>query len=378
MILVEAGPNGGFEIDDAGGRLFQALRTWLDRRRALRELRVAEDGAGREFLKYFMEQIDAALKAFHRGDRDWALKTWRELNDRYPRLVMSSRTALNLLVDLGRHDEAEALILKARRRYPWHRAMLAAVFAHVPQSRGEYDEALRRCTVLRRKFPRVAEGYTIAAACLVSLGRPDEAEAILGKAARRFPHNFDIVVAYARHAVRRKDWPAALRRWEKVKRWSDNFLGPVGMAQSLREMGRFAEAREFATQTCEQFPNVPWAYAELAGIAEAEGDLEGTVRRWEIARESCPDFALAYTFGAAAARKVGREAEADKILGLAVIRMRFELSVHLEYARDAERRGDQAAAAERWALVRERFPDCTEAREKAAEAYITAERQGTC
>jgi uncharacterized protein HemY len=228
---------------------------------------------------------------------------------------------------------------------------------------------------LRRKFPRVVEGYTVAAACLTRLGRENEADAMIEQAARRFPREFEIIVARARNAVRRKDWPNAFHRWESIRNQFDHFLGPVGMAQSLREMGRHAEAKELAMAASDQFPTVPWTYAELANIAAAEGDFNETRQHWETARSRCPDFVMAYTAGAEAARQVGQEAEADKILGLAVMRLRFNLDLHLEYVRNAHHRGDWDAATERWALVSDRFPECTEARERDAEARAARKKQ---
>ena len=92
------------------------------------------------------------------------------------------------------------------------------------------------------------------------------------------PNDFEIIVKHARHAVNRKDWPEALRRWEAVaRRFDDNFLGPLGMAQSLKELGRYVEATRRATLTAKRFPASPWGYAELAAIAAAEGDLQGVV-----------------------------------------------------------------------------------------------------
>ena len=181
--------------------MFEALQEWWERRRALQELRAIDDEGGFGLNnEYFLEQIDDARKAFERQDRARALKTWRELNERYPGRVITSKHALNLLVDLGGYDEAEALLRKGGMRYPRYRAMYAAVYAYVAQGRGDIEETLRRCAVLRRKFPRAAEGYTIAADCLARVGRDEEAETIIERAARR-----GIVVAHARHAVRRKD-----------------------------------------------------------------------------------------------------------------------------------------------------------------------------
>jgi tetratricopeptide (TPR) repeat protein len=355
--------------------VFGALREWVERRRALKGARAVAGAGNQAFSNFFKEQIDVASDAFNRGAREQALAIWRSMHAQYPDLCLTSERAFNLLVDLGYHDEAEGLLREGRRRYPWHRAMFAAVSAHVAQSRGDLDGALQRCTILRRKFPRVAEGYTIAVVCLTGLGRHDEAEAMIERAARKFSQDFDIVVANARNAVRRGDWPNALHRWEAVKDRFDDFLGPVGMAQSLREMGRYAEAEELATMASERYPGSPWAFGELADIATARGDLEAASQRWEVARQRCPDFARAYTSGAEAERRLGQEAEADTILGLAVTRFRFDLGVHLEYARGAERRGDQAAAAERWALVRERFPQCQEAHREDGYGLVATEQK---
>jgi hypothetical protein len=216
----------------------------------------------------------------------------------------------------------------------------------------------------------------VAAECLTKLGRDDEADAMVERGARRFPHEAEIVVAHVRTAVRHSDWPNALIRWEVVKNRFDNFLRPIGMAQSLREMRRFAEANEVAMLARDQFPTVPWTHAELARIASAEDNFEGVCQHWETARNRCPDFAMAHTAGAQALRHAGRGAEADKILSLGVMRLRYDLGVHLEFARSAHRPGDLDLAAERWSLVAERFPDCAEARERKAVLPAAAEPPG--
>ena len=73
-------------------------------------------------------------------------------------------------------------------------------------------------------------------------------------------------------------------------------------------------------------------------------------------------------------RRANRETEADELLCAAVARITSNLALHLEYARSAHRRKDWAVAAERWALVRERFPDCAEAGNQEANARAANER----
>ena len=370
--IAVVGQHGGRH---GGHRLFQALTTWFDRWRALRELRAVEREYDYEHKMDFPARIDRARAAFARGDREQALTIWHRTRALFPALSLTSETALQLLLDLDALDEADALIQTGWQRYP-HDAHFARSYARVAHKRGDREETLRRCEIVRRKSPGAAEGYTTAATCLTELGRHQEAEAMIERAARKLPDNYDVLVEHARHAVRRKDWQEAARRWEAVKRSeADRGLGLGGLAQCLREMGRYDEADEIATEMCERFPANPWGYAELATIAATRGDLEGAAQRWEVARKRCPFFAVGYTAGAGAARGLGREAEADAILGAGARLLRSDLGVHLEYARSAHRRDDWRAAAERWALVRERFPECEEAREQEAVALAALARQ---
>jgi tetratricopeptide (TPR) repeat protein len=282
---------------------------------------------------------------------------------------------LQLLLKLGAFDEADAMMKEGRKRYPGFEHFSKG-YVQVAQQRGDPEEALRRCAVVRKKFPRLADGYTVAAECLTGLGRHDEAEAMIERAVRRVPSGLDLLVAYARQAERRLDWEEALRRWETVRAQFDHIYSHNGIAHCLRRIGRLDDAEKAAAETCKRFPEKPWAYATLADIAAARGDLDEAVRRWDTARRRCPSFAHAYKAGAAAERRAGRADKADSMLSLGVTMIRWDLDLHLQYAQSAHRRGDWAAAVERWALVRERFPDCDEARERAAEALAAAEQQG--
>jgi tetratricopeptide (TPR) repeat protein len=194
----------------------------------------------------------------------------------------------------------------------------------------------------------------------------------------KLPNEFELHVQHARNATERREWPEALRRWEVVRsRFENEFLGPLGVAQCLRELGRFAEAEEVLTDALVRFYQIDWLYAERANLATAKGDFNEAVQCWEALLRRSPSFPIAYTMGAEALRRVGREADADELLGVAVTRVRSDLPVHLEYARSAHRRGDWAAAAERWALARDRFPECAEASGQEAEALAAIERRGS-
>jgi uncharacterized protein HemY len=147
-----------------------------------------------------------------------------------------------------------------------------------------------------------------------------------------------------------------------------HFLGPTGMAHALRELGRLDEADKIATEASTRFPRSNWIRVEQARIAVARGDVDSALDHWATIRKDFPFFAMGYTSAIEVARKAGNENEADRILGLAVARLTFDLRIHLDYARSAHDRGDWPAATKRWALVRERFPNCAEACRREAEA----------
>ena len=340
--------------------MFGTLSAWFDRLSAFHALSSAERRDTHAFEKAFEDTVERAREALDRGDTEVSLAIWRETHRMPPGLARNAKTAMRLLLDLGQFDEAEAIVREGRRRRPSD-PRFAIDAARIAHRRGDdAEETLRRCDTLRRKFPRAAEGYTIAAICLTSLGRDAEAGSLLRRAARKLPKDLEILGEYARHAESARDWAEALRRWEAGNARFDHLLCRGGIAHCLRELGKYEEATAFASETTRRFPRDPWAFAELAHVAAAADQPDEACRLWAEARRHFPFFLPAYADAAALAARNGREAEADSILGLAVNRFRWNLDLHLAYARQAAGDDDRAA---RWTLVSERFPDCQEAAE---------------
>jgi len=217
----------------------------------MRELRAGEGQGSQAYSGYFSEQILDATREFNDGRPGKALEIWRRMHTQYPDLSLTSEEAFNLFVDFGRHDEAEALIQDGRRRYPRYRSLYDAALARVAYRRGDLEEALRRYEALRDKFPQVADGYGIAAACLSDLGREVAAEAMLERGIRRLPNNYDLCIRHAQAATRRRDWPEALKRWQMISNRFEHLPGPLGVAQCLKELGRLSEAKEILAGACE-------------------------------------------------------------------------------------------------------------------------------
>jgi tetratricopeptide (TPR) repeat protein len=327
-------------------------------------MRAAQKEHSRAYSHIFLDQIALANGAYEQGAPEQALAIWVKMRARFPDLTVTSEKGLNLLLDLGCYNEAEALLKDGLERFPGNAAFLGVGSARVAYRRGDLEVAIRRCEILRRKFPRVTEGYTVAATCLSDLGHQDEAEAMIRSGVSKCQYDADMLVRYAQHAARRCDWPEALLRWQRVIRQFQVVPGWLGAAQCLKEMGRFPEAENILTGACEHFHMNPWPFAESASLATTKGDFDEAVQRWESLLRQFPGFGFAYPKAAEALVKVGREAEADELLRVGITRSPEDLAINLEYARNAHRRADWAAASERWALVRDRFPDCAEALEQ--------------
>ena len=351
----------------------------------LREIRAAEK-ISRDFKSFFLEQVEVAYEAYDRGAHEQAYDIWTKIRLRFPALSVTTKRGLNLLLELGRYDEAEALMREGRGRYRANAAsfsadqaaFLEAGLARIACQRGNLKEAIDLCGALRRKFPHVAEGYTVAAACLVGLNREDEAEAVIAQGLTKAPGDFEMHKQYARNAMWRRDWPEALRRWEIMSdQFKDQWLGPLGVAQCLREMEQFEEAEEILGSACETFYKSDWLFAESADLATARGDLDEAVRRWERVLTRFPGLIVAYPRAAEAMNKIGRTAQADELLTFAVNRFQSDLYVHLEYARNAHRLEDRVIAADRWRLVCERFSTCEEARQRHVDALAAAGRKAS-
>jgi tetratricopeptide (TPR) repeat protein len=139
-------------------------------------------------LVYFNEQIEVTKSEFYSGRQARSLQLWRSLFEQYPDLVLKSEAAFNLFIDLGCHDEADALLQEARKRYPRYKLLYATIFARIAYRRGNLEEALTRYAIVRREFPEAADGYGIAAAILNDLGRSEESEAMLETGIRKLPN----------------------------------------------------------------------------------------------------------------------------------------------------------------------------------------------
>lgn len=357
--------------------MFGTLRDWRERRRTLQELRAfdRQRPSNESYWAYFSDQIGSAKSALDGGDQQRALAIWSDLRSSLPDLSLTSESAINLVLDLGRFDEADAMIRDGREQFPRYRTQYAARSARVAFRRGDFVEAINRCRVLQKKFPRVADGYSIAASSFDQLGRTEEAEATVRRGMRKISSDSELFARYAHYAAQRRDWTEALRRWNTTRRRFELTQAWLGAAQCLKEMGRLADAEATLIEASERFQTNPWPLVQLANLAKFREEFDKEMEILDMVRRRHPSFDYAYPRSAEAMRRLGREDEADEFLRVAAIRRPADLATQLEYARNAHRRRQWASAVERWARVRNKFPNSDEARERGEEAHTALQRE---
>jgi predicted Zn-dependent protease len=347
--------------------LFDLIWTVVNRRRTLRELRSLETNKSGGGYWEFRNLIEEAQDVFERDQRVRAAQIMAQVRSEFPDSAMKSPEALALMLNLKLYDEAESLLVTGQKRYPANSHFMEGL-ALIAFKRGDREEALKRCIVLRRGYPRSLKGYGIAAAALSELNRPEEAEIMLAKGLRLMPKDIGLKIESARLATRRKDWAEALARWSDVYTIHGHLSGVVGAAEALTETGRYDEADQMLADVLHKAGNDVSVWLGFAKNAERRQDWVGAAQRWAKFRHRFPLNPVGYIGGLRPQLAMNAHDEADDIIKHGIYRMPDESALLVEYAWLAHRRGDWTAATRRWADVREKYPTLQEGYIRGSDA----------
>jgi tetratricopeptide (TPR) repeat protein len=135
------------------------------------------------------------------------------------------------------------------------------------------------------------------------------------------------------------------------------FEAAMMTAHGLVGQGHYEIAEQTLEQTRQRFPDRQEPLIEFARIAETKHDWAAMAARYTVLRIRFPNEVLGYRGGARALRELGRLGEADALLESAMKRLPNEPGVFIDYGRIAELRKDWSSMADRFAAVRERFPN---------------------
>jgi tetratricopeptide (TPR) repeat protein len=337
--------------------VFSGLQAWRERRQILRELK--QQGAIIQEAQKFKikDQLTYATEALLRDDKRQALALWEQVVAKATPNDLRTPLALRVMLGLRKFDEARKEMQTGMRRAPGD-SFFPLALGQIAQAENKHAEAVALYEKLRKRFPGAWQGYVYGAEALQHVGRVEDADTVSKQAFERFPDRMDGYLAYARVAVQRQDWAEALRRWEPVR---DRFHYPggyVGSAEALSHLGRFDEAEEVIQKSRYRFGTEPAPLIEFARIAEAKGDAEEAIKRWNAVMVRFPLDIMVYSRVAEAVARLGDLEGAEQTLWAAVERFPSEAGPALELAKLLhDKRHDWSKAAEAWAAYRALVPD---------------------
>lgn len=176
--------------------------------------------------------------------RDWprAEDGWRSMAEILPYgFVFAGRA--RALMELGRFDEAGAILDQACREFPSD-LDLRLTRAHLEERRGDLTAACDRWKELQSVVPYFVPGYRFRTECLYKAERHAEADEVMRNAMERFPGESWPLYEYAMLAHRLEDWPEASARWEALRtRFPEREEGYGWGSAALDGAGRHEEAR---------------------------------------------------------------------------------------------------------------------------------------
>jgi tetratricopeptide (TPR) repeat protein len=182
-------------------------------------------------------------------DPSTALSRLQDVHRRFPDFAPAWRIYIKILRDAGSRQDAariaEACVLRLPDD-PDLRLELAA-------SLGDDADIVTQLEMAATRFPNHDAIRIEWARALVRCGRFDSAEAAFQQALTRMPNYYDLACDHAELAMRRKDWPEALRRWQSIRarfpkdRRSE--FGFLDTTTALRDAGLEAEISPHGAST---------------------------------------------------------------------------------------------------------------------------------
>lgn len=312
--------------------------------------------AREKFTDHHDVMVTWAGLAMRRRDFETATARWQEVRERFPASPPGYTEGGQALLEVGRIDDAEALLNDGRLRFPELFA-IAQAWANVAMRRALWDEAIQRWTVIRQSFPTEISGYVGASRAMQNAGRTEDAERLLVDATERFPAEPSLYLSWSELASQREDWIEAYRRWQQTReRFPRESRSWVETANALRNLRRIEEADALLEAGMGHFPDnvdLVFSWALHAGGTKSS---DVALARWQLLRDRFPNATVGYVFGAYAFQDHGLSTEAESLIADALVRFPAEMEVARAAAEIAARRGELALAATRFGNAARQYP----------------------
>jgi tetratricopeptide (TPR) repeat protein len=176
-----------------------------------------------------LDEIEPAFPAWHEATdaraelaaarKDWeeALRQWRVVQARNPRLISAAIGIIQALRGLGRRAELAVFLDETVALHPGHTG-LALEQAWAAVERRDWALGCELYAALYAKNPTHARVITDYGLVLTYVGRLEEAEGVLAKGVALYPEQLGMRINLARLAGARMEYARALTQWEELAR----------------------------------------------------------------------------------------------------------------------------------------------------------------
>lgn len=355
---------------EAAGEWAQALSYWQSVRTALPDQYLGHGGMAAA-LRHLGQTDEATALLQDAADRfpdeagvpfeqaqiaeaacDWAEaeRCWRRFIARNSGLWWAYTRLATALRHQGSADDAEALLVAQRERFPDELAVFVD-HARLAEAGTDWPRALERWEAVKTRFPDRYIGYAGMVAALRQLGRIDAMMSLLKDAAERLPREPAVPQELALLAEAAGDWREAERRWRQLLAINpDAWRAHLGLAAALREQGRIEEAEAtLLARHGRPAEHVP-LFADYARLAEARNDLPLALARWQVVLDLFPAQYAGYAGMAGVLRQLQGDEDLRRLLDGIEARFPNEPAAHVDLAQLAETDADWLAAERHWRM----------------------------
>lgn len=297
--------------------------------------------------------IDLAWVSLEMSDATKAVAHWRAAFALAPHQSSAFHGLALSLRRAGAFDEADRVLTEGLARHPANPALVVE-YAWTASQAGHWSEAVTRWRDACGQVPDQPSPVHGLGLALRHVGRHEQSDRVLIDGIRRFPDFVYLAADYAWNATFCKNWPEAIRRWERVATmFPSDSIGFVGGMVALRESGDLIAAESAFSVAEERFPQDQRVQQEGGWIAVRRHDWSSATSRFRRGSKLGMTNVSTRHGLVIALMKSGDLDAAESVIH------NGDLSPALanHYALIAQRRGDSAEALSRWRVAFEMTPE---------------------
>lgn len=257
-----------------------------------------------------MQDINALLEAFNRGQHARAVTLAAEMTRRFPNEVFGWKVRGASLMSLGRNEEALSAMRQAAAVSP-RDAEICNNLGFLLQHMGDREEAEHYLRTAIRLKPAYPEAYFNLGKLLQEMGRLADAKAAFLRAAKQNARAQDAYNGLGIVQLRMGEFADAESSFRRAIKLQPGDAKPhSNLGNALHGLRRLQEAESSIRQAIALNPDFLAAYVNLGNVLRDAGRFAEAEEAYRRAQQLNPDFAETYSNLGVVLSDLGRHDEA--------------------------------------------------------------------